>query len=253
MLQGYGQDLHSGAGTEWDELTKRVHWPLGAVMTSAYAEPLRALRLHDPVEQRLGYGGFGAAYRVRLRGIDSVLKLTRDPYEVIAAWNLKRKHTKRVVPVYEVWSLPKLQQYDHWASWWVVHRGYLAPLSKADLDLTELIFDLWDDDDLDLSVPRHGEVGRSMRSKWKIVLDQETDLNGQEKARLLLLLDQIAFGIREMGQHGIDWTDIMPDNLLRAPDGGMMIADFGFGRPKKDSDVNPPELTVQLAREYAGG
>lgn len=247
---GYAQNLSSEETDSWDIQTQRVHWPLGAVLTSEYAPALRALGLIDPLEAKLGFGGFGCAFKAKLFGRDCVLKLTRDPAEVIASWALRGKNTAHIVPIYEVWSLPKMQRYPHWASWWVIHRDYLLDFSKSDGDLLQTIYELWKDEDLQLSIPRPGAAGRSMREKWRLCVKEETSCNTQETTRVLILVDQIAMGVREMGQIGIDWTDILPDNLLRDRSGALRISDVGFGIPKRDVECEPPELTVDLARQY---
>jgi serine/threonine protein kinase len=234
----------------WNAQTQQIHWPLGGVLASEYAPALRALGLVDPVEQKLGKGGFGIAFKAKLHGRTSVLKLTRDPLEVVASWALRGRPTQHVVPIFEVWSLPKMQRFDHWASWWVVHRDYLLDVPKKDGDLLETIFDLWKDDDIDLSIPKPGDAGRGMREKWRQCFRHETDCTTIETGRAMLLLDQIARGIREMGQIGIDWTDILPDNLLRDSTGALRVADVGFGRAKRDIECEPPELTVELAQRY---
>ncbi len=248
----YGISTSDEQQDSWDIATEQVHWPLGGVLTSEYAPALRVLGLLDPRKdkQHLGRGGFGVAYRAKLRGRDSVIKLTRDPLECIASWALRDRETEHVVPIHSVWSLPKMQRHDHWASWWVVHRDYLQKLTAKDEELLELLFDLWTDDDVDLSIPRALPAGRSMREKWRLYLREESDCNAGEIQRALILLDQISHGVREMGAVGIDWTDILPDNLLRDSKGHIRISDVGFGRAKRVIECVPPELTVQLAREY---
>jgi hypothetical protein len=236
----------------WDAQTNQIHLPLGGVLLSDYAPALRALGLLDPERQRLGSGGFGVAYKLD-RHKPSVLKLTRDPLEVVASWALRSRKTEHVVPVFEVWSLPKTQRHPHWASWWVVHRDYLHDFSDRDGDLLETLFDLWKDENFDLSIPKSGSAGRSMRDKWRTSLKEWTDCSTSEVTRTLALLDQISKGIREMGQVGIDWTDILPDNLLRDGQGMLRIADVGFGQPRRDIECEPPELTLDLARAYASG
>lgn len=255
MLMGH-MNADTSATSEkdsWDIATQQVHWPIGGVLCSEYAPALRALGLVDPKEQQLGRGGFGVAYKVVLRGRTAVLKLTRDPMEVIASFALRKRPTEHVVPIHEVWSLPKMQHFPHWASWWVIHRDYLHDFSERDGNLLETIFDLWKDDVLSLSIPKVGSSGRSMRDKWRQVLSQDTDCSSTERTRVLSLLDQIGKGIREMGAVGIDWTDILPDNLLRDAKGALRIADVGFGEAKRDIECEPPELTVELVRKYVGG
>lgn len=254
MLQGLDWDDHASSGSwdSWDDAVAQVHWPLGRVLTSEYAPALRALGLVDPPAQKLGRGGFGYAYRATVRGVDSVIKLTRDPLEVIASWLLRGKTTERIVPIHAVWSLPKMQQHDHWASWWVVHRSYLFPLGAKEQEMLELLFDFWKDEDIDLSIPKPGAAGRAMREKWRLYLREETDCSPTEINGALLLLDQISQGVREMGTIGIDWADILPDNLLKDKTGGLRIADVGFGTQRRDVDCDPPELTVAIANEYNG-
>lgn len=254
MLMGLMKDIDVSEEPQdsWDIATKQVHWPLGGVLTSEYAPALRVLGLLDPAEQMLGRGGFGVAFKIKRHGRVSVLKLTRDPLEVIASWALRGKETKHIVPIHDVWSLPKMQRFDHWASWWVVHRAYLHEVPKKDGDLLETIFDLWKDEGLDLHIPRPGTGGRSVRERWRQCLRHETSCSSVEISRLLLLLDQISIGIREMGQIGIDWTDILPDNLLRDGAGAIRIADVGYGLAKRDMECTPPELNIELATEYTG-
>jgi hypothetical protein len=253
MLMGYDAGIStSDEADSWDAQTRQVHWPIGAVLNSEYAPALRALGLLDPVSSKLGTGGFGCAYHVTLFGRDAVLKLTRDPLEVVASWALRGKTTEHVVPIHEVWSLPKMQKYPHWASWWVIHRDYLHDFSKRDGDLLQTVFDVWKDEDLGLSIPRAGVSGRATREKWRACMREHTHCTPIEVSRALVLLDQISKGIREMGQIGIDWTDILPDNLLRDRSGALRIADVGFGQPKRDIECEPPELTLDLARQYRG-
>lgn len=247
-------DEFSGSSLDsWDLQTQQIHWPIGAVLMSEYAPALRALGLLYPDDQRLGKGGFGVAYRGTVKGRDSVIKLTRDPMEVVASWSLRGRATKHVVPIYEVWSLPKMQQHGHWASWWAIHRGYLHPFRKKDDDLLETIFDFWKDDRLALQIPKSGDAGRSMREKWRSLLRRESSCTPIEVARSVDLLDQISRGIRELGQVGIDWTDILPDNLKCDSGGQLRVADVGFGRVRRDIECEPPELTVELARAYVSG
>lgn len=253
MLMGLDVQASPEELDSWDRATRQVHWPIGGVLASEYAPALRQLGLSDPQEQRLGRGGFGEAFQVNLRGRKGVLKLTRDPHEVVASWMLRSRKTQHVVPIFEVWSLPKLQRFPHWASWWCIHREYLRDFSDKDGSLLETIYDFWKDDSFDLSVPKPGDRGRGMREKWRQVLRHETSCSAIERERSMALLDQISKGIRELGAIGIDWSDILPDNLLRDASGALRISDVGFGLPRRDIECEPPELTAQIAAEYASG
>lgn len=238
----------SDPNDSWDRQTKLVHWPLGGVLMSQYAPALRSLGLLDPKAQELGTGGFGTAYRVQLRGRNSVVKLTRDPHEVLASWLLRGRETIHVVPIFGVWAMPAMQMFPHWSSWWVIHRGYLRPFTARDESLLETLFDFWSDDDNGLSVPKPGASGRSTREKWRDKLRHETDCSAIEVQRALSLLDDISKGIREMRAVHMDWSDIIPENLLRDPKSdSLRIADVGFGLPKRDMECDPPELTVESA------
>lgn len=236
----------------WDIETGRIHWPLGVVLMSGYSDSLRALGLLDPTAQTLGRGGFGVAFKVKHRGRVSVLKLTRDWMEVVASCALQNKDMKHVVPIHAVWALPSMQPHPHWASWWVIHRGYLHEFQKKDGDLLETIFDLWKDKDFQLEIPKPGARDRGMREKWRECLQHSTSCTPAEVRNCLLLLEQISKGIQEMRSIGVDWTDILPDNLLRDSKGSLRIADVGFGELRRDVTFDPPELTLESAMEYLG-
>ena len=256
MLMGHMNDRPDASEDQdsWDIQTNQIHLPLGGVLLSDYAPALRTLGLLDPVKQQLGRGGFGVAFKIASPGRrNSVLKLTRDPLEVVASWSLRSRKTSHVVPIFEVWSLPKMQQHDHWAGWWAIHRDYLHDFKTKDGNLLETLFDLWKDESLDLSIPKPGNAGRGMREKWRSCMREWTDCSAIEIGRSMLLLDQISKGIQEMSQIGIDWTDILPDNLLLDGAGALRISDVGFGQPRRDIECDPPELTIELARRYVVG
>lgn len=243
-------DLSSRSSADsWDAATRQVHLPLGMLLLGEYAPALQRLGLLDPLDQKLGRGGFGVAYKVKLHGT-SVLKLTRDPMEVLASWALRGRQTSHIVPIFNVWSLGRAQRYDHWASWWVIHRGYLNEFAKRDGDLLETIYDFWKDDNMALSLPRVGTAGRAMREKWRAAFRHDTTCSPMEVQRALVLLDHISIAVREMGSVHIDWTDILPDNLMRDREGNLRISDVGFGRPRRHIECEPPELTLESAEEY---
>lgn len=249
---------------EWEELTRKPHVPLCTLLLS-YADCLRPLGLIDPGAQRLGAGAFGCAYRVNLRGRDGVLKLTRDPYEVMAAAAVRGQTLHRVVPVHEIWALSSTCVYPHWAPWFAVHRDYLKPLSAKDAELIEFLYDMLHEEHLDLWIPKVGKAGRVMREQWRTMVREgyvherhgkhvvRQGYPGKEGTRALQLLDEISLGVAELAKHGIDWTDMHSDNVMRDMKGVLRIADIGFGRPNRDFDDTPESLSPDLAIGYARG
>lgn len=244
---------------ELEELLAEPHYNLGTVLL-AHAPLLRQLGLRDPVEQRLGAGEFGAAYRVPWGGKHgSVLKLTRDPTEVPAAHLLCGRESKRIVKVHGVWYLreswkPGLQR------WYLVHRAYLHPLKELDKHLIEMIFAIYDDTDpRDVTLPRSPKQ-HAMIDKWRGFLRDElgsqggwTDHEGEQIAatvpisgkhikRAMQLLLQIGAAVDEMHKAGIDWEDIHSDNMMRGDDGSLVIGDIGWGFLHDDLEVEIPAL-----------
>jgi serine/threonine protein kinase len=243
-------------------MTNIPHLPLGHVLLSNH-DLFRRMGLRLPLDQLLGRGNFGAAYQVPAAG-GSVLKLTRDPSEVQAAWLLRGRNSKRIVYVHDVWAIEGTIT-DGLQGWYVVHRGYLSPLSKKDTVLIEAIFQRFGDVDLELAIPRNGKQ-YGMLNRWRnhlrdelssgdIVTDDEgmattNFASGQMLKRALILLLQIGEAVNEMHKAGIDWEDIHPDNMMRNAQGRLVIADFGFGIMHEDFNERIPYLTAETARAH---
>lgn len=258
-MPDYDDDLES--------LLAEPHFPLGSVLLQ-HAPLLRQMGLRYPLEQILGAGEWGAAYRVPWGGPSgSVLKVTRDPTEVPAAARLKGRETKRIVHVHGVWYLretwqPGLQR------WYLVHRAYLQPLRDLDKTLIEMIFAIFDDTDpRDVMLPRSARQ-HAMIAKWRGYLREElgsqggwTDdegnqvrapvsVNGKHLSRAMQLLLQIGAAVDEMRRCGIDWEDIHSDNLMRGDDGTLVIADIGWGVMHDDFEEEIPALTKERIGEH---
>lgn len=247
---------------ELEELLAEPHFNLGTVLLR-HAPLLRQMGLRMPLDQLLGSGEFGAAYKVPWGGQHgSVLKLTRDPTEVPAAYLLRGRDSKRIVHIHGVWYLkdswePGLQR------WYLVHRAYLHPLKEKDKLLIEMIFAIYDDTDpRDVTLPRSFKQ-RTMIDKWRGYLREElggqggwTDHEGESIAptvsvnsrdikRAMQLLLQIGAAVDEMHKAGIDWEDIHSDNLMRGDDGRLVIADIGWGLLHEDFEGEIPALTTE--------
>ena len=243
-------EVQGNPKSEFDKLTKRTHMPLGQVLLR-YREALSALGLRDPVSQRLGLGSFGAAYETKIGGGSSVLKLTRDPYEVVTSLASRGRDFEHVVPIYEVWSLAETQKKQHWAAWFVVHRAYLKPLTAKDKKLVDILFEIFVEDDLD--VPETTSGHRAMRSKWELYVKEDLGETWQksELDRAMELLRQIATGMKELRSIGIDWEDFHSGNLMIGPKGAIMIADVGYGVPRRTMHHEIAPLTIESAQDYA--
>jgi len=257
--------------TSYDEpsslelLVSEPHHPLGHVLLQNMPA-FMALGVEDPIRQKLGKGSFGTAFEVDLHG-KSVLKLTRDPSEIQAAFLLRGKPSEHVVRVYGAWSiestlLPGLRE------WYAIHRAYLTPLSKRDALLVDAIFNLYEDTSLDLVIPtkvrNHGII-----DKWRVYLRQElqatvveisaddegfptSSLAGKRNlARALELLKTIGRGVNEMYRAGIDWEDIHSDNIMRDENGTLVIADIGWGEMHDDFSQEILGLNAGDATRYA--
>lgn len=237
------------AKSDFDRITAKTHMPVGKVLLQ-YQTALRALGLLDPNEQRLGRGSFGVAFKTNLGGTTSVVKLTRDPFEVITSAYLRGKSFAHVVPIYEVWGLEGTQEKKHWAPWYVVHRAYLSPLRESDKRLIDIIFDIFVEEE-HLDVPTPG--ARSMRAKWEGIIkdDLREHRNVSELPRAMTILDQISAGVRELRSVGMDWEDFHSGNLMVGPGGAIQIADVGYGAPRKDQQLLVEALTEDRARDYA--
>lgn len=219
--------------------------PVGALLLK-YAREFRALGLTNPKAQVLGKGSFGVAYGVEIEGEPSVVKITRDPYEILSSFVLQGRDVERIVPIYAVWScsksVPKGRRGENWLGWFVVHRDILRPVSQNDGKALEFLYSLYSDRDIDLWVPKVGTAGRSMREKWRMHIYDR--YSSQQAQRAMQLLDEVSLAVREMQKYGIDWADFHADNMMRDRKGVLRIADVGFGIPRKNFDIEPPEFTM---------
>lgn len=257
------EDDYEAPASSLSELVEQAHWPLGMGMCRNI-ESLYPLGLTDPPAQRLGRGSFGAAYRTPLRS-RSVLKFTRDPSEVQASMLLVGKKPERIVHVYGVWALPGTFRRGM-RGWYLVHRDYLSPLSKQDRMLIDVIFEIYDDETLDLTIPRRRNF--AMIDKWRGYIREEIvgeglpmDDEGQRMAapggtgklisRAIELLMQIGEGVAEMHKHGIDWEDIHSGNMMRNQKGTLVVADVGWGLMHHDFDHTVPFITPEAAAKHA--
>jgi len=232
-------DLNSNPQSEFDRLTKKTHMPLGKAL----------------LRYRECKGSFGAAFETGIGGGKSVLKFTRDPYEVVTSIMLRGKKFDHVVPIFEVWSLPDTQPKSNWAAWFLIHRGYLKPLTEKDKKMVNILFDIWMDEDLGLDVPDVSPGARAMRAKWEMYVKEELreHRNMAELPRAMDVLRQIATGIRELRSIGIDWEDFHSGNMMVGPKNVLMIADVGYGVPRKKFHFDVPAFTDDVAKKYARG
>ncbi len=234
-----------------EELLAKPYMPVGALLLK-YAREFRAMGLTNPKAQVLGKGSFGVAYQIEIDGQPSVLKITRDPYEILSSFVLQGNDVDRIVPIYSVWScggsVPKGKRGESYLGWFVIHRDLLKPVSKADGRLLEFLYALYSDQDIDLWVPKMGTAGRSMREKWRMHIHER--FPGQQGQRAMQLLDEVSLGVREIQKFGIDWADFHADNMMRDNKGVLRIADVGFGIPRKNFEIEPPDFTIQNVEQY---
>ena len=244
----------------FSQITKDPHLPLGRVMLEN-RKVFGVLGLTDPLAQRLGVGAFGAAYRTPLAG-GSVLKFTRDPTEMQAASVLCGKATERVVRIYGLWAIPNTFT-PKLRPWYLIHRGYLNPLSKYDADRVEMLFSLRFDKSIDLKLPRAHH--HAMRDKWRTYIraemaeDTVTDeegrartFNSKDVQKTMALLEEISLAVNEMYQHGVDWQDFHNGNMMRGDKGQLVIGDIGWGELRQHLSMVAPPITEDVARAYAG-
>ena len=247
------------------ELVSHPHYPVGHVLLNN-RKLFATMGIDDPLTQKLGKGAFGHAFKVPLLG-SSVMKLTRDPTEMQAAFLLRGKLSKRIVQIYDVWAIEGTFFKDL-RGWYLIHREYLSPLSKRDKNLIESLFALYDDDGLDLTIPR-SEKQHAMLGKWRgyirEMLSGEGAVSGEgdegivrfgtthlkrEVQRSMILLLQIGEAVEEMRRAGIDWEDMHSDNMLRNSAGTLVIGDIGWGLMQNDFDEKVPYLTMESAKAY---
>jgi len=246
-------------------LVNHPHYPVGHVLLKN-RRLFASMGIEDPLAQKLGKGAFGHAFKVPLLG-DSVLKLTRDPTEMQAAFLLRGKKSRRIVHVYDVWAIPGTFHKDL-RGWYLIHREYLHPLSKRDKNLIENLFALFDDENLDLVIPRSQKQHATL-AKWRgyirDMLGGEGPVSGEgedgvlrfgathlkkEVQRAMILLIQIGEAVEEMRRAGIDWEDIHSDNMLRNAGGDLVIGDIGWGLMQEDFEQQIPWLTPEVAAAY---
>jgi hypothetical protein len=237
-----------------DAWTQRPHYSRGRVLLK-HRTLFRTLGLHYPVPQQLGHGSFGAAYAVPIIG-GSVIKLTRDPYESIASFDLAGKKTKYTVPIYGVWTVEDSffghdDDADDLTPWYVVHRAYLQPLDKPIAEAMNLLYWIYHDDSLDMKIPQPHH--RGMRSKWEAEIRAKIDeknLNPKLFPRAMLLLDHVGVAIRELHDIGIDWFDFHASNMMRDREGTIRIADVGWGVMHQDTTREIPYLTEENVAKH---
>lgn len=233
---------------ELEQLLRAPSTPLGVVQLGI-RDALRELGLINPLSQRLGAGNFGVAYRVMLGGDgSSVLKVTRDPFELIACLGLEGKRTRNVVPIHKVWAIPGTAgNHGRFLPWYIVHRSLLNPLSERDARLVEVMYEQFmERKDLKFPTPN----AHAMRQRWRTVLQEFVETK-TEADRALTMLDAIAAGARELADVGIDWTDMHSDNLMRDDRNVLRIVDVGYNNPRHETKLVAPPLTIESAREYA--
>lgn len=258
---GRQEDRYTSLSTH-SLLIQEPHFPMGLALLKNRGI-LYEMGLRAPLDQLLGKGSFGVAFKIPSRG-GSVLKLTRDPSEVQAACLLRGRQNRRIVHVYGVWVLENTYL-EGLRAWYVVHRGYLTPLSGRDTMLAEAIFSLYDDVSLDLVIPRSVEQYATI-DKWRGHLRESLSTGVVNRAedgemfqsveaksfqRAIRLLLQIGQAVDEMHRAGIDWEDIHPGNLMRNSQGRLVVADFGWGEMHKDFKEEIPVLTAETAWKHA--
>lgn len=233
----------------FSKITRDPHMPLGLVMLK-HRDCVERLGITDPVKQKLGKGAFGAAYEVDLGG-KSVLKFTRDPSEAQASAVLRGKRHKNIVDIHNIWVVTGSHQ-PGLRGWYLIHRSYMTPLSKKDSTLVDMLFDIYNDMDIDLKFPRPSH--RAMLDKWRSYLRDDLVESGMNTApnleRGVELLRQISDAVHAMHSMGIDWEDVHSGNLMRRPDGTLVVADVGWGFMHTDTKVHVPPLTIEQVDEY---
>ena len=249
-------DEHPSTLTEWVE---RPHKTCGAVLLE-HRQVFTKLGLTNPPKQRLGRGAFGQAFEVNLPG-KSVLKLTRDPYEAIAAYRLVGKTLKHVVPIYGIWIVPNTVR-EGCTAWFLVHRGYLNKLSKPEGTLMDLLYTLYHDEDSPLHLPRPEQ--HAVRSQWRNAIrrqvygeeygdEEEGPTNMSRDQRLkksLMMLEQVSKGSGELAKVGIDWKDFHSGNMMKDAAGIYRIADVGWGMTFQETEQEIPEFTADGMDAY---
>jgi hypothetical protein len=236
-----------------DAWTQRPHYSRGRVLLQ-HRTLFRTFGLDSPIGQMLGHGSFGAAYAVPLLG-GSVLKLTRDPYESIASFDLVGKKTKYTVPIFGVWTVEDSflgnEADNDLTPWYVVHRAYLNPLDKSTGEAMNLLYWIYHDDSLDMKIPQSHH--RGMRTKWEEAIKAKIDekqLSPRLFPRAMIMLDHVGVAIRELHDIGIDWFDFHASNMMKDRDGTIRIADVGWGVMHQDTTREIPYLTSENITQH---
>ena len=183
--------------------------------------------------QLLGTGAHGAAYDLGGR----VLKLTHDQDEAMVSAVIRGKTMRHVVNIYDVFALPDSARTSEYKCWYVVAREKLVPPKKRDIDIMKVMFELYEDESLDLWVSNE----RTMVSRWRTMLQGHLEYAGVTKA--MSILRDVAAGAAELRACGFDWTDFHDENILLSSTGVFKIVDVGWGEWRVDDvHVDVPEM-----------
>ena len=205
-----------------------------------YRKGLVALGLTNPWPQAqggqlLGVGSQGAAYDIG----DRVLKLTHDQDEAIVSAMIRGKSLRNVVKIYDVLAMSDTAREDDYQSWYVITREKLLPLKKHDLDIMKTMYELYEDESLDLWVTSE----RTMVSRWRTLLQNQLDFASVSRA--MGILRDVAVGSSELRKAGWDWTDFHDENIFMSETGAYKIVDVGWGEWRVDGvDVEVPEMEM---------
>jgi len=185
--------------------------------------------------QLLGTGSQGAAYDLG----DRVLKLTHDQDEAIVSAMIRGKSLRNVVKIYDVFALSDTARESDYQTWYVITREKLTPLKRHDLDIMKVMYDLYEDESLDLWVTSE----RTMISRWRTLLQSQLDFASVSRA--MGILRDVAIGSSEIRKLGFDWTDFHDENIFLSESGAYKIVDVGWGEWRVDGvDVEVPEMEL---------
>ena len=227
-----------------DSKDHQVYIPISEVIIR-HRKGLAELGLTNPWPkerggQLLGTGSHGAAYDLG----DRVLKLSHDHDEAIVSALIRGKSLRHVVKIHDVWSLSDSARKEtpsphKYKPWFAVTREKLVMPKKHDIDIMKTMFELYEDESLDLWVNNQ----RVMVARWRNMLQAELDPRSTTKA--MSILRDVAVGASELRSHGFDWTDFHDENILQSASGVYKIVDVGWGEWRLDQvDVEVPEMTV---------
>jgi hypothetical protein len=190
--------------------------------------------------QLLGTGAHGAAYDIG----DRVLKLTHDYDEAMVSARIRGRSMRHVVKIYDVWSMPDSTRGDgsnpwDYKPWFAVTREKLLPLKKRDMDIMKVMFELYEDESLDLWVNNE----RTMVARWRTMLQGQLEHSGVTRA--MSILRDVAAGAAELRTCGFDWTDFHDENILQNAQGTYKIVDVGWGEWRvNDIETPVPALSA---------